>query len=72
MTVGRGACADLDDEQTARRIKQWCVEAATISESPPSRQMHMALHRRAINPDELLGDDLLVSLRTDLWDDAPA
>ena len=73
MTVGRGACAELGNTETARRIKQWCVEASMLLDpTENNRRGHMALHRRPISADEVLGDALLLNLRRDLWDGAEA
>ena len=70
MTVGRGASLHLSEADTARRIKQWCVEGGLGETS--DRQGHMKLHRRPLeSADELFDDVTLNNMRREFWDDEP-
>ena len=72
MTVGRGACINLSQAQTCRRLKQWCVESTPASPDD-DRQGHMALHRRPLgNGDEVFVDAMLLDMRRDLWEGVAA
>ena len=61
--------ANLDEDQTLRRLKMWCVEGPPAGNA---RRDHMSRNRAAVSSaSELLSEQELEGQRIDRWDPVP-